>query len=131
MSVAKYVFFFIMVGLSFGCQKEESKASKIELISVDEMASLLEVDQVQLVDVRTTQEYESGHIKNALNIVYLSDNWSSEIDKLDKDKPVYVYCAKGGRSANCAKLLADAGFKKIFDLEGGVTKWKHAGRALE
>lgn len=131
MRFTKYICLLMLFGSCFSCQKEVSKASKIEMISVEEMDSMLAVENVQLVDVRTVAEYQDGHIKNAKNIVYLSENWSAEIAKLDKDKPVYVYCAKGGRSAKCAALLAEAGFKKIYDLEGGVGQWKHQGKTLE
>jgi rhodanese-related sulfurtransferase len=121
----------MITGLCFGCQKEGAKVSKIQMISVEEMDSLLDIDNVQLIDVRTVTEYQEGHIKDAQNIVYLSENWSSEIAKLDKEDPVYVYCAKGGRSAKCAALLAEAGFKVIYDLEGGITQWKGQGKELE
>lgn len=131
MVLKKYVFLLLMIGLCYGCNKEVSKKSSIEMISADEMANLSDMESVQLVDVRTVEEFTSGHIKGAQNIVYLSDTWSSEIEKLDKEDPVYVYCAKGGRSAKCAQLLADAGFKKIYDLEGGVSQWKEAGKPLE
>jgi rhodanese-related sulfurtransferase len=129
----KYVLLLMMIGLCFGCKKEESKAtvSTIEMISAEEMANMEDMASVQLVDVRTVEEFVSGHIKGAQNIVYLSDTWSTEIEKLDKDDPVYVYCAKGGRSAKCAQLLADAGFKKVYDLEGGVSQWKEAGKPLQ
>ena len=133
MVLKKYVLLLMVIGLCFGCKKEESKAtvSTIEMISAEEMANMEDMESVQLVDVRTVEEFVSGHIKGAQNIVYLSDTWSSEIEKLDKEDPVYVYCAKGGRSAKCAQLLADAGFKKIYDLEGGVTQWKEAGKPLQ
>lgn len=123
----------MVIGLCYGCKKEASKTaiSSIEMISAEEMANLEDMESVQLVDVRTVEEFVSGHIKGAQNIVYLSDTWSSEIEKLDKEDPVYVYCAKGGRSAKCAQLLADAGFKKVYDLEGGVTQWKEAGKPLQ
>ena len=48
------------------------------------------------------------------------------IQKLDKSKPVVLYCKGGGRSAKCAKKLKDAGFEKIYDLEGGLSKWEHS-----
>lgn len=129
----KYVILLIMIILCFGCKKEESKAtvSTIEMISAEEMANMEDMASVQLVDVRTVEEFVSGHIKGAQNIVYLSDTWSTEIEKLNKEEPVYVYCAKGGRSAKCAQLLADAGFKKIYDLEGGIGQWKQAGKPVE
>ena len=126
---------FILLAFVFivtaACKNDESKTAQIQLISAEEMDTILQMENVQLIDVRTQDEYNSGHIEGAKNIVYLSDDWSEDIAKLDKDNPVYVYCAKGGRSAKCAALLAEAGFKKVYDLQGGITQWKHEGKPLE
>lgn len=103
----------------------------VEIISVADMEEALKADDVQLIDVRSKAEFTNGHIKNAKNIVYQGENWDQQVASLDKNKPVYVYCAKGGRSAKCASLLEEAGFTKIFDLDGGVTKWINEGKSLE
>ncbi len=103
----------------------------VELVSVLEMEEAIKADDVQLIDVRSKAEFTSGHIKNAKNIVYQGENWDQQVASLDKDKPVYVYCAKGVRSAKCASLLEEAGFTKIFDLNGGVTKWINEGKEVE
>ncbi len=112
----------------------ESKAQQVqtvEIITVADMEEALKADDVQVIDVRTKREFASGHIAAAKNIVYQGDNWDSQVASLDKDKPVYVYCAKGGRSAKCAMILQEAGFTKIFDLDGGVTKWVNEGKPVE
>lgn len=107
------------------CKKE--KNPEIEMLTAEEMQELSELDDVQLVDVRTPEEYEDGYIANAQNIDYNSPSFDMEIEKLDKSKPVIVYCQKGGRSARCAQKMKDAGFVKIYDLEGGLAKWKFKG----
>lgn len=114
------------------CKEGNAQEVKtVELISVADMAEALKVDDVQLIDVRTVREFSKGHLENAKNIVYQGANWDKQVASLDKDKPVYVYCAKGGRSAKCAALLEEAGFKKVFDLEGGITQWINEGKAIE
>jgi len=119
-----------ILGLSFqSCQK--SKTNEVEIVTVEEMKSLLQLEDIQLVDVRTNKEYETGHIKKAENIVYLGEGWESDIKKLDKKKPVLVYCERGGRSAKCADLLLEAGFEKIYDLKGGIQQWKFSGEPVE
>lgn len=113
---------------------KEGKAQKgtiIEIISVQDMEETLNADSVQLIDVRTAQEYSGGHIANAKNIVYQGEDWDVQVAALDKEQPVYVYCAKGGRSAKCASILEEAGFTKIFDLDGGITKWISEGYTVE
>lgn len=105
----------------FGCKETEVETN---IVSPEEMQTLLQIENIQLVDVRTADEYQKGFIPNAINIDFLSPTFSEEINKLDKDKPIIVYCHKGGRSAQCSEKLVDFGFKKIYDLEGGYSKWQ-------
>ena len=79
---------------------------------------------VQLVDVRTPEEYESGHIDDALNFNIIdSESFLRQIEGLDKEKPVYLYCKMGGRSNRAAKLLQNKGFVEIYDYSGGYNDW--------
>ena len=116
---------FISVLLFQGCA--EPKQTEIEVISAEEMNEITNIESVQLVDVRTQEEFKSGHINNAQNIDYYADDFEMQIAKLDKTKPVLVYCNKGGRSAKCASKMKEAGFVKVYDLEGGIAKWKYKG----
>ncbi len=111
--------------------KEKSTTPRVEIISVQEMKEVLQEESVQLIDVRTRNEYATNHIKNAKNIVYQGDDWEDQVAKLDKEKPVYVYCQKGGRSAKCASLLEEAGFEKVYDLNGGISQWMAEGNKVE
>ncbi|MCF6279419.1 MAG: rhodanese-like domain-containing protein [Flavobacteriaceae bacterium] len=100
----------------------------IELISVSELEK---VDKsVQLIDVRTPKEYNEGYIKNAKNINFFEDNFIEEMSKLNKNKPVYVYCRGGGRSGRASKKLREAGFTKVYDLNGGFLNWKSEGKEI-
>ncbi len=103
----------------------------INRISSDELETAMSAQEIQLVDVRTDREWESGHIKGAKHFEMNNANWQSQLETLDKDAPVYVYCAKGGRSARCAKQLEEAGFTTIYDLKGGLTSWKASGKKVE
>ncbi|WP_299683042.1 rhodanese-like domain-containing protein [uncultured Dokdonia sp.] len=111
--------------------KEKAITPRVEVISVQEMKEVLRAESVQLIDVRTRNEYASNHIKNAKNIVYQGEDWEEQIATLDKEKPVYVYCQKGGRSAKCASLLEEAGFQKVYDLEGGISQWIAQGNQVD
>jgi rhodanese-related sulfurtransferase len=72
-----------------------------------------------------TNEVAQGKINGSMNIDYFSPTFvATATKKLDKTKPVLVYCAAGGRSASAAKDLKKAGFKKVYDLEGGYDAWK-------
>ncbi|HET8810693.1 MAG TPA: rhodanese-like domain-containing protein [Flavobacteriaceae bacterium] len=115
-----------------GCKENSEKPSdlsQITLVSPEEAALLLQMQNTQLVDVRTVEEFETGKIEGAVNLVY-QKNFSEKIAELDKSKPVLVYCQSGGRSAKCAEILKEAGFEKIYDLEGGLTQWARAGNEI-
>ncbi|MCK0180596.1 rhodanese-like domain-containing protein [Flavobacteriaceae bacterium S0862] len=123
------VLFVLMAFMVFNysCKEEKQTSSTIEVISPQEMQEISQIEGVQLVDVRTPEEYEEGYIEGFQNIDYFSENFNQEIEKLDKSKPVIVYCKSGNRSGKCAKKMEEAGFSKIYDLEGGITKWAFEG----
>jgi len=81
----------------------------------------------QLIDVRTQKEYNKGHLKNSVLIDYFKKEFKNKLLKLDKNKPILVYCAVGGRSGRTTKILKKLGFKTIYDLEGGYKSWKKNG----
>lgn len=129
----KSVVLLLLICVAFNsCKEKESQSARvIELISVNDMEEAIKADSVQLIDVRSAKEYAAGHLSSSKNIVYQGEDWDNQVAALDKDQPVYVYCAKGGRSAKCAAILQEAGFTKIFDLDGGITKWINEGKTLE
>ncbi|MFK7782322.1 rhodanese-like domain-containing protein [Psychroserpens sp.] len=123
------VFGLLFAIFLFSC--EQDTQSEIKVISPEEMQTLLELDDVQIVDVRTPEEYRNGFIDNSQNIDFKSPTFDEDITRLDKTKPVVLYCKSGGRSAKCSKKLKDAGFVKIYDLNGGITQWKFKGLELK
>ncbi|RED43819.1 rhodanese-related sulfurtransferase [Winogradskyella eximia] len=119
---------FIGIGLSTSCADGTTDSEDVKLITASEMQSVLELEEVQLVDVRTPKEHDEIHIVNSQNIDFMSPTFDDDISKLDKKKPVILYCKSGRRSAKCAKKMKDAGFEKIYDLDGGISKWKHSDK---
>lgn len=81
-----------------------------------------------VLDVRTPEEYRTGHIDGALNLNYHDADFRAQIARLDKTKPVFVYCAAGGRSGSSATMLQELGFPAVYDLKGGMKAWKSAGK---
>ena len=77
-----------------------------------------------LIDVRTPSEVAGGKIEGSENIVYGASGFAEALAKLDKTRPVFVYCAVGGRSGRTTPQLESLGFVKIFDLAGGYNAWK-------
>ena len=84
----------------------------------------------QLLDVRTPEEFSGGHLKNAKNSDIQGEQFRQDIRKLDKAKPVFVYCMSGGRSSQAADALAKQGFKEVYNLDGGYMKWSLADKPV-
>jgi len=76
-----------------------------------------------LLDVRTPEEFAEGHIQGAVNIDIYDAQFSSQLDKLDKSKPVYVYCRSGARSSNASEMMKKKGFKEVYNLIGGYAAY--------
>lgn len=94
---------------------------KITLITPEELKK--QAENQLLVDVRTPEEYDEGHIENAKNINYFDDDFIEQMSKFDKSKPIIVYCRSGRRSSSAAEKLLKSGFKQIYDLKGGIINW--------
>lgn len=107
----------------FGPTSQQSE--RIEILSPSEYKTAISNPKTQLVDVRTRPEYCDGHIEGALNIdLFQNSIFIEEFEKMDKDRPVYIYCRSGGRSLRAAAKLVDMGFTKIYDLQGGYLSWR-------
>ncbi len=94
------------------------------LLSPEEFKENIFNKKVQLIDVRTPREYQSSHIKGAKNIDFYAGSFKSQFIKLNKNKPVYIYCRTGSRSRHASNKLFDLGFKEIYDLKGGIVRYK-------
>lgn len=81
-----------------------------------------------LVDVRTAEEFRSGHIPGAVNISL--QDLPTSMSKLPKDKSIVLYCRSGARSSSAAQILAKAGYDKVYDL-GGIMTWTSQGLPIQ
>jgi len=127
MKRSNYLIILFLSVLIISCQysvSSEDMGERYQLVSPKEMNELKALDNVQFIDVRTVKEFREEHIKGAQNLVYDTD-FEDKIQQLDKSQPVAVYCRTGRRSHKCSKMLHEAGFTKIYELKGGITKWKH------
>jgi rhodanese-related sulfurtransferase len=106
------------------CKNTESE---VKLVTTEETQTILQTENVLLIDVRTPEEYSEGHIINAQNIDYNSPTFEEEINQLDKSQPVLLYCKSGNRSAKSSQIFLEAGFEKIYELGGGITEWTDKG----
>ena len=123
----KFLFFtFFFVSILFGCFTDNY--DKIEVVGPEEFCEALQSNEdIQLIDVRTPEEYEQSHILNSELINLQNEKeFLEKTRELDKNKPVYVYCRTGRRSNIAAKHLANNGFKKIVDMDGGMVAWNYS-----
>ena len=98
--------------------------SVIAVIPPVEYQQQIKKEKVQLIDVRTPEEFAAGHIEGAKNIDFKADDFQKKFADFSKDEPLYLYCRSGNRSGKAAKELAKLGFQNIVDLEGGYLSWQ-------
>ena len=90
-----------------------------------EVRPAIEAAYAQFIDVRTPEEYKSGHAERTKNIPL--DTLTQNLDQLEKNEPVYIICQTGKRSMKAAQLLNEAGFPQTVSVAGGTTAWQEAG----
>lgn len=121
------VLFLIWVS-AFTMVSCDSSAQKggVQNISAKEMESLMTQENVVVVDVRTDNEVRQGYISEADHFIdiYQSD-FDNQIGKLDKDKTYIIYCRSGARSSTAASKMTAQGFKKVYNLAGGINGWSN------
>ena len=121
----RVVFFSLL--LINSCQIFES--TEINLISDTQFIEIQNTEHI-LVDVRTIEEYESGHIQDAVNFDFYSESFQKEILSIDKRSSIILYCRTQNRSIKTANYLKENGYKEITVIEGGITSWVKNGNDL-
>lgn len=129
-----FAFGIVLLSLSYACSDtngEDSLAAQKEEVvtdvTVQQFKELMEKEEGTLLDVRTPVEWAEGTIPDAIKINYHDANFEAQVEKLDKEKPVFVYCKRGGRSASAAEILEEKGFNKVYNLDGGISAWNEEG----
>jgi rhodanese-related sulfurtransferase len=112
------------IAMLTGCSSTNEAIKKVDPVKFSEVIAQ---PGVIILDVRTPEEFNAGHIANAININLEGSDFSSEVSKLDKNATVAVYCRSANRSAVATKEMADLGFTDMYDLQGGIVDWEAAG----
>ena len=107
-----------------------SQTAAVKQLNVDEFEKGISEGKVQLIDVRTPEEFKEKHIAGAVNMNVNSKNFEEQITSLDKSKPVYFYCLAGSRSQKASELAAKEGFASVNNLEKGITGWIGANKPV-
>lgn len=119
-------FLIIISFVIFSCNGQTSKESK----TIDAKAfseKIASTPNPQILDVRTPEEFSTDHLDKAVNVNWLGNDFVAGAEKLDKTKPVFVYCKSGGRSQSAVDKLEELGFTNVYQLQGGILKWEAAG----
>ena len=106
------LFIILLIG-SVSAQAQNRIAKDVP---VKEFAKLIQSGKGVLLDVRTPAEVAKGSIKGSVNMNIFDDDFEARIDKMDKSKPVYVYCAAGGRSSEAMEMMKKKGFTEIYKI---------------
>lgn len=117
--------------LSFLLLACNSQNASVHNLNANEFGKAVLGQPVQLIDVRTPGEYADKHIPNSKNLNVNDATFEKSLDQLDKNKPIYIYCLSGGRSANASNMALKKGFKEVYNLEGGITAWIGSKQAIE
>jgi rhodanese-related sulfurtransferase len=130
MNPMKNVIFVLLLFAAVSCQSQPGNADTKK--SPDQFEQGIQSGNIQVLDVRKATEFKTGHIKNALQADWTNkDQFFDRIQYVDKDRPVYIYCIAGGRSAAAAEWMRSNGYKTVIELSGGLLAWKNAGKPVE
>lgn len=120
-NMKKYI--WIITFTFMACSSQAETAEK-QLLNAEEFSEIILKDTtLQIVDVRTPEEYQEGHISHAKNINWNDPLFKEIIEDLDKSRPLYIYCRSGKRSAAAAEILIERGFE-VIELQGGILHWQ-------
>jgi len=113
--------------LLVGCSTSTAGATNMDVL---EFSKKITESGVVILDVRTPGEFAEGYIEGARMIDFQGGSFETEIASLDKDVTYAVYCRSGNRSGQAVKIMQDAGFRNLYNLEGGVIDWANQGMSL-
>ena len=105
-------------------------AQQAKSLSVEEFDKEVRKKGVVVIDVRTAREFQSGHIKNAINMDFYAPDFTNKLKKLDKKARVLIYCRSGNRSGQALQLMQSIGFSNFAELAGGTASWLAGGKTL-
>ena len=108
------------------CTNGQSTPSNPSISSTEFSKKITELPDSPIIDVRTPGEFSQGHLQNAINYDISQSGFENQITSLDKSKPVLVYCLTGSRSTYAVRYMQSIGFKKVYELNGGMMKWRAA-----
>ncbi|MFA5298062.1 MAG: rhodanese-like domain-containing protein [Lutibacter sp.] len=118
----KLIILLFVAVLGISCNtNSQSKFDSIKVIAPTEFKE--KSINHTIIDIRTPKEFSEGHIEGAININYFDKTFLEQFSKYGKDEALFVYCKSGNRTSSASVKLAESGFQKIYDLDGGILNW--------
>ncbi len=132
--------FLLIIGMA-SCGNSQNKNEKSAASGSATIAKNISTSQFQemvktkdnaiILDVRTPQEVASGAIEGNVALDYYGKGFTTELNKLDKNSPIFIYCAVGGRSRDAMRKMQKMGFKEVYNLSGGIKAWISDGKPVK
>ena len=119
----------VVLSLIFIFSCELLNSPEINIISESDFVEIQDSDYT-LIDVRTQDEFDLGHIDSAINLDFYSDTFQNEILSLPKNEKIVLYCRTNNRSSKTATILKENGYKDISVIRGGITEWVKNGNDI-
>ena len=119
----------VVLSLIFIFSCEIINSPEINIISESDFVEIQDSDYT-LIDVRTQDEFDLGHIDSAINLDFYSDTFQNEILSLPKNEKIVLYCRTNNRSSKTATILKENGYKDISVIRGGITEWVKNGNDI-
>jgi rhodanese-related sulfurtransferase len=129
----------ILLLMEIGCSRnaneaalpsKESTENSVQLVDVTEAKQLIAAGQLIILDVRTPEEFITGHIAGAKNLNFYDGDFRANLQQLDKGESYLVHCKSGRRSAQAGTIMKQLGFKSVYDLAGGISAWEQANQEI-
>lgn len=123
---SKITTLLILTLLLFSCKNKQSDKTATDFGEINSITALEfseKLNENLLVDIRTPGEFAQGYIENAININYYQRGFIEQFSQFDTSKPIFIYCRSGNRTSSAAKKLSNAGFKEVYELNGGIINW--------
>jgi len=115
----KYLYILLLYSFA-SCNNDNNN-----LVSANKFSEIISNDKSAIIiDVRTPDEFNKGHLKNSLNVNWFDENFDENLNIFSKDLPVMVYCLSGGRSSQANERIKSLGFKNVYELDGGILEWR-------
>ena len=129
----KWIMLSLLIMISFmmsSCSEGQTQSTDNKLSAVEFANKIKTTPLATVLDVRTPEEYNKGHLLNAVNYDWNGNDFKEKTATLGKSQTLFVYCLSGGRSADAIKQLRSDGFQNIYELKGGIMKWRAANLPL-